>query len=129
MTVNRPPPQYATRYYLELFRIAEKNIRSFSFAALATKHGRRDTVNEVCASAATLELIELKAEKASVKVSEANFQMLRAVGSAGACPSNLLRHAHEETEAGIILRREHADADAIADHVNGVEQILDVQSA
>jgi hypothetical protein len=54
-----------------------KNICSFSFAAFVTKHGRRDTVNEVRASAATLELIELKAEKASVKVSEANFNACR----------------------------------------------------
>jgi len=80
---DRKPSTPTIRHPL-LFRIAEKNICLFSFAALATKHGRRDTVNEVCASAATLELIELKAEKASVKVSEEIFK----------CFERLVRPAH-----------------------------------
>jgi hypothetical protein len=63
MTVERPPA--AATWHPLFFRIVRKSTRSLLFVASATKHGRRDTVNEACASLVILELIELKTEKAS----------------------------------------------------------------
>jgi hypothetical protein len=61
------------------FRIVEKNICTFKFDWSATKHSRRDTVNETCAFIAILELVELKAAKTNGKISTAIFRCPRGV--------------------------------------------------